>query len=373
MQEHPNYKYRPRRRKHNKRGGGTSPPGMGSPSSSTSGGRRPSSTPGPYPGSPSNKYQYNYSVPQNNFIHQVASPMQSPYYYNKSPSTFGSPYSSTPILHTPEASPPSTPELKNDTVQQPQSSLDSTHSEDQSKDGKVDGLEKNSTLPTPEMSPMEQEKDSLEKKKTYGYDLLSQDYRFGRFQQGSYGTASLSGVGHHNSGVTQTPIAAMSLTNGVVMMCSNQRTYEHTGIVTGTYFPPVATAQESHVLSANTSTHMYPPTTTSVSQSSTLYINEQPYSNASHYQNILRQDHYSGAIILFHFLNFLLPCRWSLRLTYPHHSDNTFATFGNLNWETRSDFLNCLTFDRAISWGLLVQHVPDDPGHPRGTCAILFI
>lgn len=153
---------------------------------------------------------------------------------------------------------------------------------------------------------------------------------------------------------------------------------------------------------------MYPPTTTSVSQSSTLYINEQPYSNASHYQNILRQDHYSGefflmstglltkliglflklllvalmtfchfthsgAIILFHFLNFLLPCRWSLRLTYPHHSDNTFATFGNLNWETRSDFLNCLTFDRAISWGLLVQHVPDDPGHPRGTCAILFI
>lgn len=238
MQEHPNYKYRPRRRKHNKRGGGSSPPGLGSPSSSTSGGRRPSSTPGPYPGSPSNKFQYNFSVPQNSFIHQVASPMQSPYYYTKSPSTFGSPYSSTPILHTPEASPPGSPELKNDTVQQPQSSLDSTHSEDQSKDScKVaDSVDKNATLPTPEMSPMEPEKDTLEtKKKNYNYEVMNQGYRFGRYQQGTYGTGSLN-VGHHTTAVTQTPIAAMSLTNGVVMMCSNQRTYEHTGIVTGTLF-----------------------------------------------------------------------------------------------------------------------------------------
>lgn len=129
MQEHPNYKYRPRRRKHNKRGGGASPPGLGSPSPNTPGGRRPSSTPSPYPGSPSTKFQYNFSVPQSTYLQQVASPMQSPYYYSKSPSTFGSPYSSTPILHTPEASPPGTPELK-DTVQVPQGSLDSSHSDD---------------------------------------------------------------------------------------------------------------------------------------------------------------------------------------------------------------------------------------------------
>lgn len=327
MQEHPNYKYRPRRRKHNKRGGGSSPPGLGSPSSSTSGGRRPSSTPGPYPGSPSNKFQYNFSVPQNSFIHQVASPMQSPYYYTKSPSTFGSPYSSTPLLHTPEASPPGSPELKNDTVQQPQSSLDSTQSEDQSKDScKVEPVDKNAnaTLPTPEMSPMEPEKDNMEtKKKNYNYDGMSQGYRFGRYQQGIYGGPNSLNVGHHTTAVTQTPIAAMSLTNGVVMMCSNQRTYEHTGIVTGTffvgpvfffykqsynknnkfkkklltgtYFPPVATPQDSHVLSANTPSHnMYSPTTSNVTQPTTSYISE-PYANASaHYQSILRTDHYTG-------------------------------------------------------------------------------
>lgn len=50
-------------------------------------------------------------------------------------------------------------------------------------------------------------------------------YRFGRFVQSPF-------TGH-GSGPAPTPIAAMSLPNGVVMMCSNQRTYEHTGIVTG--------------------------------------------------------------------------------------------------------------------------------------------
>lgn len=83
---------------------------------------------------------------------------------------------------------------------------------------------------------MEQEKE-VEKKKYGGYDSTptsvcqqqqqqqQPQYRFARFQQSPFGS--------HAPGPTHTPIAAMSLPNGVVMMCTNQRTYEHTGIVTG--------------------------------------------------------------------------------------------------------------------------------------------
>lgn len=40
------------------------------------------------------------------------------------------------------------------------------------------------------------------------------------------------------------PITAMGVAKGVVMMCTNQRLYEHSGVVTGTFYPPVATSQE---------------------------------------------------------------------------------------------------------------------------------
>lgn len=295
MQEHPNYKYRPRRRKHNKRGGGASPPGLGSPSPSSGGNRRPSSTPGPYPGSPSAKFPYNYNMTQSSYMPQVASPMQSPYYYSKSPSTFGSPYSSTPILHTPEASPPSTPELK-DTVQVPQSSLDSTQSEDAKEIKGENNRDKGSTsLPTPEMSPMDQEKD-VDKKKYGLYDsnvgAVQTNHQPQGQQQGGYRYRFPTPFGHLG-GNAQAPIAAMSLPNGVVMMCSNQRTYEHTGIVTGTYFPPVATSQDSQVLSTNNNNSHGLYASSTIPQSSGSYIAE---TYVSPYQPpIIRStEHYPG-------------------------------------------------------------------------------
>ena len=39
----------------------------------------------------------------------------------------------------------------------------------------------------------------------------------------------------------------MGVAKGMVMMCTNQRllgTYEHSGVVTGTFYPPVATSQD---------------------------------------------------------------------------------------------------------------------------------
>uniref|UniRef100_T1IAU2 HMG box domain-containing protein n=1 Tax=Rhodnius prolixus TaxID=13249 RepID=T1IAU2_RHOPR len=46
-------------------------------------------------------------------------------------------------------------------------------------------------------------------------------------------------------------ISAMGVAKGMVMMCTNQRllsTYEHSGIVTGTFYPPIATSQDEQNL-----------------------------------------------------------------------------------------------------------------------------
>jgi hypothetical protein len=62
----------------------------------------------------------------------------------------------------------------------------------------------------------------------------------------------------------------MGLSNGMMMMCTNQRlldSYEHSGLVTGTFYPPVATSQDNQQLgvgssggsssSGSTGHHMY--------------------------------------------------------------------------------------------------------------------
>ncbi|KAL1115257.1 hypothetical protein AAG570_007288 [Ranatra chinensis] len=74
-------------------------------------------------------------------------------------------------------------------------------------------------------------------------------------------------------------IAAMGVAKGVVMMCTNQRlsgTYEHSGIVTGTFYPPIATSQDQQ----NLGTPPPPPsvyTTSSNSQRSQHQHHQQPY------------------------------------------------------------------------------------------------
>jgi hypothetical protein len=43
----------------------------------------------------------------------------------------------------------------------------------------------------------------------------------------------------------------MGLSNGMMMMCTNRRlldSYEHSGLVTGTFYPPVATSQDNQQL-----------------------------------------------------------------------------------------------------------------------------
>nr|CAD7396071.1 unnamed protein product [Timema poppensis] len=198
MQEHPNYKYRPRRRKHTKRGGPS--PSTPSPTvnnNNAAAARRAQTT------SPSKlqqhfPQQYGYSSLQQAYQHL----------YNKSQGVVygGSPY--TPIMHTPEASPTGSPEPESlrmslgghrlNNTSSPLQSNQQNHSQHQEQSLDQDGTSEDSTtanishqgqggvgvsstpapsstsssgtmddvnaaaLPTPEMSPMDQEKDNFQ-------------------------------------------------------------------------------------------------------------------------------------------------------------------------------------------------------------------
>ncbi|PSN43087.1 hypothetical protein C0J52_19297 [Blattella germanica] len=434
MQEHPNYKYRPRRRKHNKRGG---PSPSGVPATPANAGGNSNGNSGNL-GAAGNR-RTNPSINQHH-LHQSQSPLhhlhhqqklQSPspsisyqsyqhphnlggyspllphqsyqhlYSKNNSVNVYGgSPY--TPIMHTPEASPTGSPEpdslrlglgnrvsnASSPLLQQPHHQAHGSGIQQEEQQQQPDttdnqqGQQLSSTpqppsnppqlppsqsssasstgssliedvnaaaLPTPEMSPMDQDKDNFQfsggtssnpddkrsvlavagnvlsnnslsnsiqatshhqqnvhanlttattTTASIGYHhALSQHMPYNRpvpssSVLGNYGNATghLSPhiLGHHphhhhhHHPPQQTTLTAtMGLSNGVVMMCTNQRvldSYEHSGLVTGTFYPPVATSQDNQQLgvgngssssssSASSTHHMYTTANTTASPS----------------------------------------------------------------------------------------------------------
>lgn len=287
MQEHPNYKYRPRRRKLNKRSGSVGP----SPPSSVQSSHSPN-----VPARRQDQSQQVKQVSQSNYPNSpydnsgTYSPglhQQYPYYSPTKSSPFyansNSPY--TPAgIHTPESSPACSPEpTENKMLNPPEDNnaaeSDANHpghsNETPSKISNSAHSEQESsttTLPTPEMSPMEQEKDNFlchqhqqpcsneEKQNFYTRNqqpsLSSYYHRIPQHLSPSYRSPVSYNPTYQQS---QSAIAAMGVAKGgMVMMCTNQRllgTYEHSGIVTGTFYPPIATSQDQQALSTGTSGH----------------------------------------------------------------------------------------------------------------------
>ncbi|CAH0773115.1 unnamed protein product [Bemisia tabaci] len=308
MQEHPNYKYRPRRRKHNKRSGSVGPSPPSSNHSAHSPGlpqgpqRRPSPHPqqsqqtklqAQYPGSP---YQpqaaFSPGMHQQPYNYYSPPPKNSPYYPSSE-----SPF--TPVgINTPESSPTCSPEPKpsqNEPSQNDQNNPLENNSAPSviTKAASSQGEEAaNPSLPTPEMSPMEQEKDfnnhnhqMEDSKRVYQYPVPvpvssaadTGSYYSHRLPQAAapYRAHNLSyGAGYPAGPQGHSPIA-MSVNKGMVMMCTKGSIagYDHSGMVTGTFFPPIATSQDQQVLGGSSSHHMY---TAASSHSSRSFLPSYP-------------------------------------------------------------------------------------------------
>ncbi|KAK5648687.1 hypothetical protein RI129_003579 [Pyrocoelia pectoralis] len=270
MTEHPNYKYRPRRRKHNKQraASGTGP-------------RVGSSLPSPNLPNMSPRYtgyipnaSLSPGVQANNFntldfsnssnvtdysqqsVDKRYSPVNFQHKYGQyNYASYQQNYSqkSTYAMHTPDASPTHSPEPKM-LLKQPKSPQSSN---DEGKE------ESTSALPTPELSPLEQEKDftyvddkqqrisNIQHTSSISNPNLNSNVNLSPTHQGY--TTRVQNFRQSNA-VNYTdsqPITSVPMGNGMYVMCANKSSVEQGHVVTGTFYPPVATSQDQQLLGSN--------------------------------------------------------------------------------------------------------------------------
>ncbi|KAG7204486.1 hypothetical protein KM043_004917 [Ampulex compressa] len=239
MQEHPNYKYRPRRRKHAKRAPGapSSPPTA----TNTAGNRpNPAGTAIHHSMSKMDGYQGIPQIPWGGH-----SPISSLYhqqqqqgiqeYKSETNSLYGSPY--TPIIHTPDISPVASPEPDGDGTH-----LSSAQNPDPERD-LMEGTSK-------------QHGDMAEQTKRYAF--MGADNQLHTGHAGSTSISSCQNSGAYTDTLTYkksvsyinferqtSSIAAVGIANGMMVSCNKLRSgFENVGSVTGTFYPPVASPHD---------------------------------------------------------------------------------------------------------------------------------
>lgn len=313
MTEHPNYKYRPRRRKHNKQ-------------RTTTGTVPRVGTSMPSPSLPNMSPRYSGYIPNAslspNVLHQqsnyssldFSSPTGSTDYgqgnekryspvgfqskYNQYTGYVGyqqqnysqkSPYS----IQTPDTSPTQSPEPKGD----PKSPHDV-------KDSAQD--DSSSALPTPELSPLEQQETAQYVEEKQRVSNIQHTSNVNSSNPNNLSPTYTTRVQNFRQPNTATytntqPITSVPMANGMYVMCANKSSVEQGHVVTGTFYPPVATSQDQQLLGptqSNMSSNSVAGNTTSNIQYYNTHIQQfyaaKEYQTYEHTDTETKNDNYMG-------------------------------------------------------------------------------